>query len=250
MAAVGRSPTVGPRTAESGDNPARTGQKPERLPADRRAATMGESASPGGRIESVSAGALLANVALTQGLFGGLLAAAAWYFDVPGSALGLWGGPDGVLAVAVGVAFGLALWLGNEVASAAADAAGAAYDEELRTLLSPGTARGWVLLLGGTLPIIALVEEFLFRAAVIGGVAAAIPVSPWALAVVSSAAFALGHGAQGRVGVLVTGALGFALAAGFVLTESFLVVVVAHYVVNALEFGLHEGLGLPDPIWT
>jgi membrane protease YdiL (CAAX protease family) len=107
-----------------------------------------------------------------------------------------------------------------------------------------------VLLFGATLPLIAVVEEFLFRAAVIGGVAAAAPVSPWVLAVVSSAAFALGHGAQGRVGVVVTGALGFALAAGFVLTGSFVVVAVAHYLVNALEFGLHERLGLPDPVWA
>jgi membrane protease YdiL (CAAX protease family) len=199
---------------------------------------------------TMSPGALLANVALTQGLFGGLLAAAAWYFGVPGSALGLWGGVEGPLAVGVGVAFGVVLWVGNEVASALADAAGAAYDEELRTLLAPQTAGGWLVLLGATLPIIALVEEFLFRAAAIGVTAAAFPVSPWALAVVSSGAFALGHGAQGRVGVVVTGALGFALAAGFVFTGSALVVVVAHYLVNALEFGLHEGLGLPDPVWS
>ncbi|PSQ23595.1 CPBP family intramembrane metalloprotease domain-containing protein, partial [Halobacteriales archaeon QS_9_67_15] len=83
-----------------------------------------------------------------------------------------------------------------------------------------------------------------------GAPGAAFGVSPWALAVVSSVAFALGHGAQGRVGVAVTGALGLALAAGFILTDSLLVVVVAHYLVNALEFLVHEGLGLPDPVWS
>jgi len=98
--------------------------------------------------------------------------------------------------------------------------------------------------------IIALVEEFLFRAAAIGAAALALPVSPWVLAVVSSVGFALGHGAQGRVGVVVTGALGFALAAGFVISGSFVVVVVAHYLVNAMEFAVHEGLGLPDPVWS
>ncbi|MCH7661371.1 MAG: CPBP family intramembrane metalloprotease domain-containing protein, partial [Euryarchaeota archaeon] len=38
--------------------------------------------------------------------------------------------------------------------------------------------------------------------------------------------------------------LGFVLAAAFILTESLLVVVVAHYLVNALEFVVHEGFGI------
>jgi membrane protease YdiL (CAAX protease family) len=207
--------------------------------------------------ESIPPAALLANVALTQGLFGGILAAAAWFFQVPGTALGLAGGRvEGVAAVAIGLAFGTVLWVGNEVATALADAAGAGYDEGLRQLLAPGTARGWAILLGGVLPVIALVEEFLFRAAAIGAAGATVGATgptaagAWALAVVSSLAFALGHGAQGRVGVVVTGALGFVLAAGFVLSGSFLVVVVAHYVVNAMEFLVHEWAGLPDPVWS
>jgi membrane protease YdiL (CAAX protease family) len=207
--------------------------------------------------ESIPPAALLANVALTQGLFGGILAAAAWFFQVPGTALGLAGGRvEGVAAVAIGLAFGIALWVGNELATALADAAGAGYDEGLREMLAPDTARGWAILLGGVLPVIALVEEFLFRAAAIGAAGAAVgatgptAVGVWALAVVSSLAFALGHGAQGRVGVVVTGALGFVLAAGFVLSGSFLVVVVAHYVVNAMEFLVHEWAGLPDPVWS
>jgi membrane protease YdiL (CAAX protease family) len=40
----------------------------------------------------------------------------------------------------------------------------------------------------------------------------------------------------------VTGLLGFALAVTFVLTGSLLAVIVAHYLVNALEFIVHEGL--------
>jgi membrane protease YdiL (CAAX protease family) len=56
-------------------------------------------------------------------------------------------------------------------------------------------------------------------------------------------AFALGHGAQGPAGVAATGVLGFVLAAAFVLTGSLLVVVVAHYLVNALEFVVHEAPG-------
>jgi len=75
-------------------------------------------------------------------------------------------------------------------------------------------------------------------------------VSPWVMAVVASGAFALGHGAQGRLGMVVTGALGLVLAAAFVVTGSLLTVIVAHYLVNALEFVVHEGLGIewpPDP---
>jgi membrane protease YdiL (CAAX protease family) len=221
---------------------------------------VGSDTDPGGRgvqAASIPPAALLANVALTQGLFGGILAAAAWFFQVPGTALGLAGGRvAGLAAVGVGFAFGVALWVGNEVASALADAAGAGYDEGLRRMLAPSGPRGWAILLGGVLPVIALVEEFLFRAAAVGAASATIGATgpaaagAWALAVVSSLAFALGHGAQGRVGVVVTGALGFVLAAGFVLSGSFLVVVVAHYVVNALEFLCHEWVGLPDPVWS
>jgi membrane protease YdiL (CAAX protease family) len=124
------------------------------------------------------------------------------------------------------------------------DSTGVDYSESLRAHLAPESLRGWVVLLGVVLPIIAGFEELLFRAALVGVLAAGFGVSPWALAVASSVAFAVGHGAQGPGGVAVTGVLGFALAAAFVLTGSLLVVVVAHYLINALEFVIHEGLGI------
>lgn len=194
----------------------------------------------------LSTGALLVNVAFTQGLFGGMLLLAAWYTQVPLSAFGFTGDPlsTGLPALAVGVALGVTLYVANELGAAGADAMGVEYDERLRSLLSPDTAGGWVVLFVFILPIIAGVEEFLFRAAIIGVTHAGFGTSPWALAVVSSLAFAYGHGAQGRLGVIVTGGLGFVLAAAFVLTESFLVVFVAHYLVNALEFAVHELLGI------
>ena len=243
-------------TANSDAGPSATGTADRPLVAEtatperplRSSEGTGHGGPPGRHLSPVE---LLANVALTRGLFGALVAAAAWYFEVPAAALGLAearvGGPA---AVGLGVGFGLVLWVGNELASALADASGASYDEGLRTMLAPDSAGGWLLLLGVTLPAIAVVEEFLFRAAAVGAPAAGLGVSPWVLAVVSSVAFALGHGAQGRVGVVVTGALGFVLAAGFVLSGSLVLVVVAHYLVNALEFGVHEGLGLPDPVWS
>ena len=190
---------------------------------------------------------LLANVAFTQGLVAVVVVAAGWYFSIPASAFGVVADPLGAggLGVAVGLAFGIALWVANESSTAVADAVGATYDESVRQLLAPTTGRGWLVLFALVLPLIALAEELLFRAALIGVPdAAGIGVSPWLLAVVASLAFALGHGAQGRVGVVVTGLLGFALAAGYILTGSLLVVVVAHYAVNALEFGVHELLGV------
>jgi membrane protease YdiL (CAAX protease family) len=195
----------------------------------------------------LSSGALLANVAFTQGLVAAVVVAAGWYFSIPASAFGVVADPlgAGALGVAVGLAFGVALWVANESSTAVADAVGATYDESVRQLLAPTTGRGWLVLFALVLPLIALAEELLFRAALIGVPdAAGIGVSPWLLAVVASLAFALGHGAQGRVGVVVTGLLGFALAAGYILTGSLLVVVVAHYAVNALEFGVHELFGV------
>jgi len=190
-----------------------------------------------------STGVLLANVAVSQGIFGALVLGAAWYTEVPASALGA--SLEGVLpAVAVGAALGLVLYVANAGVAVVAGAAGVEFDNGLRELLTPETPAGWALLLGVVLPTIAGVEELLFRGALVGALSVGFGVSPWLLAVGSSAVFALGHGAQGRAGIAVTGLLGFALAAAFVLTGSLLTVVVAHYVVNATEFVAGGWLGV------
>ena len=193
--------------------------------------------------ERLSTGTLLVNVALSQGLLGGLLALGAWYTGVPPAALGL-GGPAFAPAVLLaGCGLGVGLYLVNEAGAAVGERFGLGGSEELRAMLAPDSTAGWALLLGGVLPIIALFEEFLFRAVLVGALAAGFGVSPWLLAGLSSLAFAAGHGAQGPAGIVVTGALGLVLAAAFVVTESLAAVVVAHYLVNALEFAVHEGLG-------
>ncbi|SEW03746.1 CPBP family intramembrane glutamic endopeptidase [Natrinema salifodinae] len=195
--------------------------------------------------DSLSTGMVLANVAFSQGLFALVLLGAAVYTAIPASALGIEFSvaylEEGLV---LGTIAGLGFYVANELVAAAATHLGFDHEEELRELLSPDSVRGWLILLLGVLPIIAVFEEFLFRAALIGVPAAGFGVSPWLLAVVSSVAFALGHGMQGSVGVVVTGLLGFVLAAVFIVTGSFLVVVVAHYLINALEFLVHEGLGL------
>ncbi len=233
---------------ESVDKPTEEVAGRDERPGDASAGAVESDSSA--ETVAFSPGALLANVAFTQGAVAAVVVAAGWYFSIPASAFGVTAGSvgAGAFGVAVGVGFGIALWLANESSTVVADAVGATYDESVRQLLAPATGLGWVVLFAFVLPLIALSEELLFRAALIGVPdAAGIGVSPWLLAVVASFAFALGHGAQGRVGVVVTGLLGFALAAGYILTGSLLVVVVAHYLVNALEFGVHELLDA-DPV--
>ncbi|AUX08826.1 putative metal-dependent membrane protease [Halalkaliarchaeum desulfuricum] len=187
--------------------------------------------------------ALLANVAVSQGAFLLLIALAAWLLGIPAWAFGVSEATVGVDFVALGVVAGVVLYVGNEAAAAIGKRHGFTGSEELRRRLAPDTVSGWVALLFVVLPLIAVFEELLFRGALIGVAAAGFDVSPWLLAVVSSIAFGFGHGAQGRLGIVVTGVLGFLLAVLFIVSGSLLLVIVAHYVINALEFLVHEALG-------
>ncbi|UIP00898.1 CPBP family intramembrane metalloprotease [Halobaculum sp. CBA1158] len=222
--------------------------------ADRRLSAPERSPVAAAEAEAeLSAGALLANVALSQGTFGAVLVAAAVWAGIPAGALGL--DPVATLPdLGVGVALGGGLWVANEVGGRAARRVGVETNEALRGALAPDSTWGWVVLLGGVLPTVALFEEFLFRAVLVGALSAGfdapawLPASvvgvaawPWLLAAASSVAFALGHGAQGRAGIAATGLLGFVLAAAFVSTGSLLAVVVAHYLVNAATLVVHEG---------
>jgi uncharacterized protein len=182
-------------------------------------------------------GMLLVNVAFSQGLFGVILVVAAVLAAIPAVALGL-GSVTGS-QLGIGVLLGVALYVGNELGQRAADALDIDYEDGLRELLTPDSLRGWVVLLVLVLPIIAGFEELLFRSSLVGAFAVGFGISPWLLVVASSVAFAAGHGAQGPAGVLVTGTLGAVLGSAFVLTGSLVVVVVAHYLVNALEFVVH-----------
>ncbi|WP_049987638.1 CPBP family intramembrane glutamic endopeptidase [Halobellus rufus] len=202
-------------------------------------ATAAAAAEPTPELSTAS---LLANVVVSQGLFGVLLLVGAWYAEIPAWAFGVAGDALAPETLLLGVGLGLALYVANEAGATVGARFGLGDGERLRSALAPDSLPGWAALLFVVLPIIAGFEELLFRGALIGALAAGYDVSPWLLALGSSAAFGVGHGAQGRIGVLVTGALGFALAAAFVVTESLLVVVIAHYLVNALEFVVHEGL--------
>jgi membrane protease YdiL (CAAX protease family) len=185
----------------------------------------------------MTTGELLANVAVTQGGFGVLVVGAVWLAQIPLDALGVVVPSLGIAAV--GVAAGVALYAVNEVLARTLDAAGLGYDEAMREALSPESLAGWAALLLVALPLVAGFEELLFRGALVGALSVGLDVSPWLLAAVSSVAFGTAHSAQGGVGVLLATLLGFALAAVFVLTGNLFVAVVAHYVVNTLEFAVH-----------
>ncbi|MEF8773345.1 MAG: CPBP family intramembrane glutamic endopeptidase [Halobacteriales archaeon] len=241
-----RAPAVVDRNASGKRPEASTVGRTTGLDAPERAPALSDPA-PGttGAVPDAAAPstwALLVNVALTQGLFLVVLAGGLALFGVRPADVGL--GPTTRLHVAAGVALGAALYLASEAGGLAADRVGLGHDRRLRELLAPESPGGWAVLLLFVLPVIAGFEELLFRGVLIGALAAGFPVSPWLLAAVSSVAFGAGHGAQGWAGVVVTWALGFVLAAGFVLTDSLVAVVVAHYLVNALEFVVHEGFDI------
>lgn len=196
----------------------------------------------GGVADRLDSGWLIAeNVLASHGLLVLLLLGAAWLAEIPGSALGI--DPPTAGTVGLGAGLGLALAAGNEASVRAADRYGLEHDERLRALLTPDSPAGWARLLLVVLPLVAVAEELLFRGAFIGSLAAGFGLPVVALAAVSSVLFGLGHGLQGRVGVVVTTGLGGVLAAAFVLTGSLAVVVVAHYVVNAVEFVVNERPG-------
>jgi membrane protease YdiL (CAAX protease family) len=234
----------------SARSPGATGAEPRR--AETEPAPLAPNASTDGESEweralgdesretEFGTGVLLANVAVSQGGLGALLLFGAWYAEIPAAALGLDAAAFAPAVLLAGVASGVALYLANEGGAAFGRRFGLEGAEAFRAMLAPETRRGWALLLLVVLAVVAGFEELLFRAALVGGLAAGFDVSPWLLAGLSSVAFALGHGAQGRVGMVVTGVLGFAIAALFVVTESLPAVIVAHYLVNALEFVVNE----------
>ena len=187
-----------------------------------------------------SAAVLFANVVVSQGFFATLLVVGAWYAAVPPSAVGLGAGAFDPVPVGVGLALGVGLHAVNTVGSRVGERFGLGDSAALRRAMAPESTLGWVVLFTVVLPLVAGFEELLFRGVLVGALAAGFGLSPWLLAVLSSVAFALGHGAQGRVGVAITGTLGFVLAAAYVLTGSLVTVVVAHYLVNALEFVVNE----------
>lgn len=225
-------PSDGPHRQWTGEDP----------PADvESVGVKSDGESPVGPTREFDAVALIVNVGLTHGLFGAVLVGGAILLSVPPGALGITS--IGLVDVGLGIGLGVGLYGASELSATIADHGGMAPDESLRKFLAPESLGGWVLLVLVVLPIVAGFEELLFRGALVGVFALGFGVSPWALALVSSVLFGIGHGAQGTVGVVVTGLLGFGLAGAFILTGNVTTVIIAHYLVNVLEFLVHEGIG-------
>ncbi len=232
--AVAENPEDGGTDGGDGCEGATTRDPPQGLPEGSPAA---ETLTGGAEL---SGGALLANVAASQGTFTVVLVLAAVATGVPAAVLGVSWAALGVRPLAVGVALGVGLSAANQGAVALFRRLDVGFSEDLRELLAPETPAGWAGLVLGVLPLVAAFEELLFRAILIGAFSTGFGLDPWLLVVASSVLFAAGHGAQGPGGVVVTGTLGVVLGAAFVVTGSLATVVVAHYLVNLLEFVVHE----------
>ncbi|MFB6105038.1 MAG: lysostaphin resistance A-like protein [Halobacteriaceae archaeon] len=192
--------------------------------------------------ESLPTGALLVNVLLTHGVVVILIGVTAWIAAVPHPVLGLGPATRGISAGVLGVAAGVVVYLLDEVLTVLARAVGLVPSERLRESLSPSSVGGWVTLFVGVLPVVAFAEELLFRAALVGVATTGLGAPVWLAVAGSSLLFGAAHGVQGPGGVIVTGVLGVALAGVFLASGSLLTVVVAHYLVNVLEFVVHEDL--------
>ncbi|MFB6111025.1 MAG: CPBP family intramembrane glutamic endopeptidase [Halobacteriaceae archaeon] len=195
---------------------------------------------------ALSTPVLVLNVVLTQGGVVTVLVVATIAAGLPPSLLGVEAAAAVPRMLAVGLGLGLLLYGLDEALSAVAGQFDLLPDEQLRSSLAPDSPTGWLLLLGVVLPVVGVAEELLFRAALIGVTAGGLNLPLLPVMVSSSLLFGAAHGIQGIGGVLVTGVLGLGLAAAFVATGSLPVVVVAHYVVNAMEFIVHEWLGIED----
>lgn len=189
------------------------------------------------RTRSISTGELYANIVLSHGASAAVLVALLWWFEVPATAVGVVDPrPTIGMILGVGIGVGIALYALNEASVGILERLDIEYSEDLRRILAPNSAVGWLVLLLVVLPLIAGFEELLFRGVLIGTVGTATSVSPWIIAIGSSLVFAVGHSIQGPGGVIVTGVLGFLLAVAFILTGSLLTVLLAHYLINVFEF--------------
>lgn len=186
------------------------------------------------------------NVVVSQGLVATIVLVGAWFTAVPWSAFG-WHGVTGIQASALGtsllagVALGAAIALGNVLLERVVDAPALRDAETVRKALAPESIAGWASLLFVVIPVIAVSEELLFRGALVGALAVGFDLSPWVLVAISSLAFGAAHTAQGSIGVIVTTFFGAILGGAFVLTGDLLVVIVAHALVDVVEFLVHEG---------
>lgn len=195
-------------------------------------------------VDDLSTDLLLLNVLVTQGGVVVLVAAGAILTGVPMRVLGIASPLLTVDAIALGLVVGLGLYLLDEFLSVFAKRFGYVPEEFLRSALTPDSVEGWILLISLILPLVALGEEILFRAALLGATPLLSGLPTIGVLAISSILFGLAHAVQGRAGVVVAAVLGLGLGSAYLVTGNLVVIVVAHYAVNVLEFVVHELLEL------
>lgn len=145
-----------------------------------------------------------------------------WPVDSPG------------LDVIIGAALGVAIqFVVNVVSVLAIRIFGKSiYDPKVMKSVVPKRQREWFLILLPLLLSVA-VEELIFRSMLIGGFS--LVVNPWIMAVASSIIFGIMHSPQGRLGIIMTGVIGFVFATIFIISGSLVMVITAHYIINFMQ---------------
>ncbi len=106
------------------------------------------------------------------------------------------------------------------------------YSPQIIKGMLPRNQIEWLLIIPPLFVAVA-VEEMLFRALLIGGFSTV--VNPWVMAVAGSIIFGVMHAPQGNLGIILVGIVGLMFGTVFILTNSLLIVIVAHFTINFLQ---------------
>jgi len=145
-----------------------------------------------------------------------------------------WPSENPALDVVIGATIGIATqFIVNVMSTLAIRVFGKnIYSPQVMKSVVPASQREWFLIIIPLLLAVAI-EELLFRGLLIGGFS--LVVNPWVMAVASSIIFGIMHSPQGMLGIVMTALVGFAFATAFILTNSLVVVISAHYIVNFMQ---------------
>ncbi|MFB6253065.1 MAG: lysostaphin resistance A-like protein, partial [Halobacteriaceae archaeon] len=182
------------------------------------------------------------NIIISHGVFAMIVMALLLYSHISLEELGVTIQHLSIPYVIDGLFLGVGLAMLNEFASILIVKFEFDYQTELRELLTPESTFGWILLIFVALPVVAGFEELLFRVALIGAVSGSLQISPWIMLLVSSILFGFAHMGQGNGGRFVATLLGIVLGMIYIVTNSFVVIMLGHYFVNSIEFVIHQGL--------
>ncbi len=142
----------------------------------------------------------------------------------------------------LGIGIGLALAVGFYAATRLLLRLGGGrfYSPSILEILLPANRREFWLVLLAFIPAV-LVEELLFRSLLIGGLSPL--ATPLALVLAMGVAFGLLHSPQGVWGMAGAGLAGVIFGLLFVMTDSLIAPLVAHYTANSVQIGLAMRVG-------